>query len=280
MQPLRTPSVPAQAPAFPGSHQVAPHFYLYPAFNKVKAPSRVAYGEVIYPAAQYWVDVLNHPVHGLGSMVRRQKFSAKRLQQRRAFLQLGRILRSPSATPGLRTRRSRNPEPEALASGQVDGFGLFSSLMRGRVAWPTPPAIACRPLSATSYDAGSAVVSDDEIKSAYLAYATAVNLPRRVRSRARSSIWFHLVEVQITEDGVKITPPCGTPRFPFALSMIFFNRCKTSGSLILRATLASSTSCERHQNRPSDPDRSRASSPLRSRQATRRTACCAERFGR
>src|SRR5271165_2919352 len=123
VQPLRSPSFPTEAPAFPGSHQMSPHFHFHPPLNELEAPARVANGEVVHPAAQYRVDVFNHPLHGLGSMSP-EDFS-KRLQQHRAFLQLGRILRSPSPRQIADATEVKPQEPKTFASGEVNRAALL-----------------------------------------------------------------------------------------------------------------------------------------------------------
>ena len=92
---------------------MTPNFELYPAFDELEAPIRVANGEVINPAAQARVDVLKHPLHRLGSVS--PEDLSKRVQQFRAFLHLGRVLRSPSSRPDCGRGGSRN----AMAGGVV-----------------------------------------------------------------------------------------------------------------------------------------------------------------
>jgi hypothetical protein len=94
---------------------VAPHFDFYPTLNELEAPIRVAYGEVVHPAPQYRVDLFDHPLHGSGSMS--PKDLSKRLQQRRTFLQLGRVLRSPSPRQIADATEVKSQEPKAFASG-------------------------------------------------------------------------------------------------------------------------------------------------------------------
>jgi hypothetical protein len=67
--------------------------------------------------------MLNHPLHRLGSVS--PEDLSKRLQQRRAFLHLGRVLRSPSARQAANTTEVEPQEPEAFAAGEVDGSALL-----------------------------------------------------------------------------------------------------------------------------------------------------------
>jgi hypothetical protein len=94
---------------------MSPHFHFHPTLNELEAPARVAYGEVDHPAAQYRVDLFNHPLHGLGSMS--PEDLSKRLQQRRAFLQLRRVLWSPSPRQVADATEVKPQEPKAFASG-------------------------------------------------------------------------------------------------------------------------------------------------------------------
>src|ERR1035441_2058098 len=102
---------------------MSPHFHFHPTLNELEAPARVANGEVGHPAAQDRVDMLNHPLHRLGSMSP-EDFS-KRLQQRRAFLHLGRVLRSPSSRQVADATEVKPQEPKAFASSEVDRSALL-----------------------------------------------------------------------------------------------------------------------------------------------------------
>jgi len=67
--------------------------------------------------------VLNHPLHGLGSVS--PEDLSQRLQQRRAFLHLGRVLRSPPARQAADTTEVKPQEPKAFAPSEVDGSALL-----------------------------------------------------------------------------------------------------------------------------------------------------------
>ena len=103
----------------------------------------------------------------------------------------------------LRTRRKSKPRNPKLSPRVRSTVRLFSSLIctcslanssRNRLSTAFSNQL-CR---------GSAWIKMTR-SSAYLAYATAVNLPRRVRSFARSSIWSTSLRYRLLRTG-EITP--------------------------------------------------------------------------
>jgi hypothetical protein len=62
VKPAPTPPLPAEAPSFPGPHEMSPHLLLHPVFDKVEASTGVTNGKVVHPAAQRRVDELNYPL--------------------------------------------------------------------------------------------------------------------------------------------------------------------------------------------------------------------------
>src|SRR5580698_1562504 len=119
---------------------MAPHFHFHPTLTELEAPARVAYGEVVHPAAQYRVDTLNYPLHRLGSMS--PEDLSKRLQQRRALLQLWRVLRSPSPRQVADATEVKPQEPKACASGEIDCSALLFVVLLLGGALVIPGAVA------------------------------------------------------------------------------------------------------------------------------------------
>jgi hypothetical protein len=65
IKPLRTPSRPTEAPAFPGSHQMTPDLQFDPALDQLETPTGMSHGKVIHPAPQHRIDKFHHPRHRL-----------------------------------------------------------------------------------------------------------------------------------------------------------------------------------------------------------------------
>ena len=76
VQPLLTPSLPAEATSFPGSHQMSPNLLLYPVSDKRKAFTRIADRKVVHPTSQDSVDLRDHLRHGLADILAEHGFWA------------------------------------------------------------------------------------------------------------------------------------------------------------------------------------------------------------
>ena len=70
-----------------------PNLLFYPVSDKRKACARITDGKVVHPPAEDRVDLLDHLSQRLADIVAEDFF--KLGQQRRPFLQLGRIVGSP-----------------------------------------------------------------------------------------------------------------------------------------------------------------------------------------
>jgi len=68
VQSRRAPRRPAKSATIPGTPEMAPELELHPAFDELKAATRVSYGRVVLPAAQDRIDEGHHRLHGLRSM--------------------------------------------------------------------------------------------------------------------------------------------------------------------------------------------------------------------
>src|ERR1019366_3921046 len=93
VEPFATPPLPAESFALPGTHQVSPNLLLHPVFDHRKAPARVSHGKVVHPASQDRVDQFDHPAYGLAGQS--SEDLPELCQQRRSFLELGGVIRSP-----------------------------------------------------------------------------------------------------------------------------------------------------------------------------------------
>src|SRR6266446_9484283 len=66
VQPPSPPPLPAEAPTFPCTHQMAPYRLFHPVTHIAKTTPCVTEGTIGHPAAQAGIDQLDHPVHWLG----------------------------------------------------------------------------------------------------------------------------------------------------------------------------------------------------------------------
>jgi hypothetical protein len=95
IQPLPTPSLPAEAFPLPGTHQTPPDLLLYPVFDKRKASARMSHRKVVHPPSEDWVDQFDHPSYGLAG--KRSEQLTELPQQRSPLLELRRIVGPPLA---------------------------------------------------------------------------------------------------------------------------------------------------------------------------------------
>src|SRR5262245_949299 len=92
---LRTPPLPAEALAPPGTHQVPPGLLFDPFTDDLKASSRAANAEVEDPTSKNRVDLLNDPLDRLGSVALENP--SQFLIERSALLELRRVDGPPLA---------------------------------------------------------------------------------------------------------------------------------------------------------------------------------------
>src|ERR1019366_4989902 len=124
VQPLPTPPVPTEALSFTGSPQMAPRLLFYPVFNEAKAPARVSDRKVANPAAQHRVDEFPHQIQRL--RLKAPEGLLELAQQRRALLQLRRVLRSPYPSSREDTAKIEPQKAKAFAPTEVyDSTFLF-----------------------------------------------------------------------------------------------------------------------------------------------------------
>ena len=67
IQPLLTPSLPAEALPLPGTHQMPPDLLLYPVFDKRKASARMPHRKAVHPAPEDWIDQFDCPTGWLAN---------------------------------------------------------------------------------------------------------------------------------------------------------------------------------------------------------------------
>ena len=91
VEPLPTPSFPAESLAFLCSHHVPPDFLFYPVLDKRKTPTGVPYRKVVHPAPQDRVDPFDHLTYRV-ALVPPEDLPELR-QYRRSLFQLRRVLR-------------------------------------------------------------------------------------------------------------------------------------------------------------------------------------------
>src|SRR5258707_12908707 len=97
----------------------------HPVFNEAEALAGVSYRKVGHPTAKHWIDQLNDPIQGLRLVA--AEYILELPQQRRSFLELGRVLHTTRHR--LRTRRKSKPRKPKLSPRPRATFRLFSSLI-------------------------------------------------------------------------------------------------------------------------------------------------------
>src|ERR1700730_9740812 len=117
VQPLRTPPLPAEALSVPGTRHVAPDLLFHPVFNEAEALTGVSHRKVSHPTAKHWIDQLNDPIQRLRLVA--AEYILELPQQRRSFLELGCVLRTPHATTTANASEVETQEAEAFASTEV-----------------------------------------------------------------------------------------------------------------------------------------------------------------
>src|SRR6516225_6727814 len=102
---------------------MASDLQLHPAFDELKAATRVSDGKIVHPAPQDRIDEGHHRLHGLRSVS--PKELAQLAEQRRTLLQLRRVLRAPSPVQAPHAAKVEPEEPEALAPDEIDSPALL-----------------------------------------------------------------------------------------------------------------------------------------------------------
>jgi hypothetical protein len=114
---LRTPPLPAEALSVPGTRHVAPDLLFHPVFNEAEALAGVSHRKVGHPTAKHRIDQLNDPIHRLRLVAAENILELS--QQRRSFLELGCVLRTPRTSTTANASEVETQEAEALASTEV-----------------------------------------------------------------------------------------------------------------------------------------------------------------
>src|ERR1700730_12803310 len=117
VQPCLTPPLPAEALAVPGPRHVAPDLLFHPVFNEAEALAGISHRKVCHPTAKHWIDQLNDPIQRLRLVA--AEYVLEFPQQRRSFLELRCVLRTPHATTTANASEIETQEAEALASTEV-----------------------------------------------------------------------------------------------------------------------------------------------------------------
>src|SRR3981189_1113375 len=126
MEPTLASRSTPEAPAIPGtgSPHMSPDLLFHPVFHKAEALVGVSNSEVIHPSPQHGIDQLYHPICRLRSLS--PEHFLKLTQQRRALLQLGRILRSPySVLYAADSTKVESQKAEALRAIQIHPAALL-----------------------------------------------------------------------------------------------------------------------------------------------------------
>jgi hypothetical protein len=106
---------------------VAPDLLFYPVFNEAEALAGISHRKVRHPTAEHGIDQRNDPIHRL--RLEAAEYILELPQQRRSFLELGCVLRTPHATTTANTAEVESQKAEALASAKVsDPTLLFINL--------------------------------------------------------------------------------------------------------------------------------------------------------
>src|SRR5271170_1508100 len=94
---------------------MAPDLLFHPVFNEAEALAGVPHRKVGHPTAKHWIDQFNAPIQRLRLVAAENIFELS--QQRRSFLELGCVLRTPRTTTTANAPEVE--EAEALASAEV-----------------------------------------------------------------------------------------------------------------------------------------------------------------
>jgi hypothetical protein len=96
---------------------MTPNLHFYPVLDVRETPTRVAYREVLHPAAQDRIDLLDHLLHGLGPKIPESLFEFA--EQSRPFLAFRQYQRHPSSHATPNTTELKPQKSETLAPLQV-----------------------------------------------------------------------------------------------------------------------------------------------------------------
>ena len=109
---------------------MTPYLQFDPTFDQLEAPTGVAHGKVIHPPSQNRIDAFHHPTHGLRTIP--PEHLLERTHERRSLLQLGRVLRPPSAVHTEHSAEVKPEESKALPLGEVDDAALLFAAVANR----------------------------------------------------------------------------------------------------------------------------------------------------
>src|SRR5215831_10289813 len=117
IDPCLTPPLPAEAPAGPRPHHVAPYLPLDPLPDKAEAPCRIPNPEVVHPAPQDRVDHPDNLRTRLG--VQAPEYLLELPQQRRPLPHGRHLLHPPPPPRRAEPAEGEAQEPERLSLSQV-----------------------------------------------------------------------------------------------------------------------------------------------------------------
>src|SRR5260370_8224869 len=90
---------------------MAPDLLFHPVFHEAEALAGVSHRKVGHPTTKHRIDQLNDPIHRLRLVA--AEYSLEVSQQRRSFLELGCVLRTPHTTT---TANASEIEPQKTES--------------------------------------------------------------------------------------------------------------------------------------------------------------------
>ena len=123
VEPLFTPSLPAESPAVSGTHHVTPDLLFYPVFDKRKTSTRMPYRKVVHPTAQDRIYQLDHPPYRLA--LESSEGVSQLRQQRCPILHLRRILGPPRALFTPREAELKAEKVKTLSFPQIHDSTLL-----------------------------------------------------------------------------------------------------------------------------------------------------------
>ena len=102
---------------------MTPDLLFHPVFDEAEALAGMPDRKVVHPTAQHRVDHLHYPVYWLRLVAAKHAFELP--QQRRAFLELGRVVNTPYTPATAHAAEVESQEAEALASTEVHDLTLL-----------------------------------------------------------------------------------------------------------------------------------------------------------
>ena len=120
-------------------------FFLHPVFDEAEALAGISHRKVRHPTAKHWIDQFNDPIHRL--RLEAAEHILELPQQRRSFLELGRVVRTPHAPTTANASEVESQEAKAFASAEVYVSTLLSSLISTCSSGHLPKPFSTAPIS-------------------------------------------------------------------------------------------------------------------------------------